>query len=316
MTRLPQAEDIELAAERIDAAVHRTPVLTSTRLDDLTGARLFFKAEHLQRTGSFKLRGASNAVLSLDDDDAGSGVATHSSGNHGAALACAAQARGIDCHVVVPRGAVRCKLDNMRRYGAHLVECDPTQAGREAGLAQVLDDSGATAIPPYDHPHIIAGQGTAARELLQQAGPLDALIAPLGGGGLLSGSALWCRHLGGTTLVYGAEPAGADDTARSLAAGRIVDDHKPDTICDGLRALVGHTTFTLIRDHVHQVITVTDQQVIDAMRLLWEVTKQVVEPSSATVLAAILANPQPFRGRRVGLILSGGNVDLDALPWT
>ena len=280
----------------------------------MIGATLAFKGEHLQRIGAFKFRGACNAVWSLDDATAARGVVTHSSGNHGAALALAATLRGIPCHVVVPAGAVRAKLAAIEHYGAVLHHCAPTIAAREALCAQVQAETGATPVHPYTDPRVIAGQGTAALELLTAHPGLDALVVPLGGGGLAAGTALAMRALAPRCRLYLAEPEGAADGARSFAKGTLDHDFIPDTICDGLRGTLGAINFEILRAADAQVLTVDDAQVVAAMRLLWTRTKQLVEPSSATTLAAVIANRALFEGRRVGIILSGGNVDLDALP--
>jgi len=308
-------DDVLQAAVRIAPHAQPTPVLRSRVLDALTGARLHFKAEHLQRGGAFKFRGACNAVWALDAASAARGVVTHSSGNHGAALALAARTRGIPCHVVVPERAVAAKLANIARHGATLWRCAATTAAREAMCAEVQAQTGAVLVHPYADMQVIAGQGTAAMELLGAAGPLDVVVVPVGGGGLGAGTALALQGLAPDCGLILAEPAGAADTARSLASGQRDVDFVPDTICDGLRAALGVPNFDLLRAAGARVITVDDSQVIDAMRLAWQVLKQVIEPSSATVLAAVLAQPARFAGRRVGLVLSGGNVDLDALPW-
>lgn len=312
---LPGPADVLAAAARIAPHATVTPVLRSRELDALSGAHLHFKAEHLQRGGAFKFRGACNAVWALDEDQARRGVVTHSSGNHGAALALAARSRGIPCHVVVPEGAVAAKLANIARQGATLWRCAPTQAAREAECARVQRETGATLVHPYADAQVIAGQGTATLELLRQAGTaLDAVVVPAGGGGLASGTLLALRQAAPDCELVLAEPAGAADTARSLEAGRRLVDFVPDTVCDGLRGALGEPNFALLEGNA-TVITVADAATVAAMRLLWQVLKQVVEPSSATVLAAVLAQPQRFAGRNVGLVLSGGNVDLDALPW-
>jgi threonine dehydratase len=311
---LPRADDLFAAAARIAPHAHVTPVLQSQALDALTGARLAFKAEHLQRGGAFKFRGACNAVWALPEEVAPRGVVTHSSGNHGAALALAARTRGIPCHVVVPEGAVAAKLDNIARHGATLWRCAPGIAAREALCAQVQADTGATLVHPYADRQVIAGQGTAALELLHAHGPLDVLVVPVGGGGLAAGTLLAAQAAAPGTHLVLAEPAGAADTARSLAAGRLQLDFTPDTICDGLRGTLGAPNFALLHGAA-DVVTVDDEATVAAMRLLWQVLKQVVEPSSAIALAAILAQPARFAGQRVGVVLSGGNVDLDALPW-
>lgn len=312
---LPAAADVLAAAARIAPHATVTPVLRSRELDALAGAQLHLKSEHLQRGGAFKFRGACNAVWALDEAQAVHGVVTHSSGNHGAALALAARSRGIACHVVVPEGAVAAKLDNIARHGATLWRCAPTQAAREAECARVQAQTGATLVHPYADARVIAGQGTATLELLRQAGtPLDVVVAPVGGGGLAAGTLLALQQVQPDCELVLAEPAGAADTARSLAAHARQVDFVPDTLCDGLRGALGEPNFALL-DGRATVITVDDAATVAAMRLLWQVLKQVVEPSSATVLAAILAQPSRFAGRNVGMILSGGNVDLDALPW-
>jgi threonine dehydratase len=315
MNALPSFEQVRDAAARIAPHARVTPVLRSAALDALAGAELHFKAEHLQRGGAFKFRGACNAVWSLDDETAARGVVTHSSGNHGNALALAAATRGIAAHVVVPEGAVRAKLEAIERAGAILHRCAPTQAAREAMCAEVQRATGAELVHPYADTRVMAGQGTLALELLQQAPGLDALITPVGGGGLASGVAIAAHAINPALSLFGAEPLGADDAARSLAHGTRVTTVVPDTICDGLRALVGERNLDALRTHRVEVITVSDAETIAAMQLLWSELKQVVEVSSATVLAAILKQPQRFAGRRVGVVLTGGNVDLQALPW-
>ncbi|MCW4455967.1 pyridoxal-phosphate dependent enzyme [Flavobacterium sp. MXW15] len=311
---LPGVADVLAAAARIAPHASLTPILRSRELDALSGAQLHFKAEHLQRGGAFKFRGACNAVWALTPEQAERGVVTHSSGNHGAALALAARTRGIACHVVVPEGAVAAKLANIGRHGAVLWRCAPTITDREQRCAQVQAETGATLVHPYADAQVIAGQGTAALELLQAVPGLEALVVPVGGGGLAAGTRLALQHLApGCELVL-AEPEGAADTARSLAAGERRVDFVPDTVCDGLRGALGAPNFALLHGAA-SVVTVADDAVVAAMRLLWQVTKQTVEPSSAIALAAVLAQPERFAGRNVGVILSGGNVDIDALPW-
>lgn len=312
---LPTFDDVLAAAARIAPHAHATPVLRSRALDALAGCELHFKAEPLQRAGAFKFRGACNAVWALDDATAARGVVTHSSGNHGAALALAAHTRGIACHVVVPEGANAAKLANIARYGAQLHACAATIEAREATAARVEADTGARLVHPYADPHVIAGQGTAALELLNAQGPLDALVAPVGGGGLLAGSAIAAAATAPDCRVIGAEPEGAADTARSLAAGERRIDFVPDTVCDGLRGTLGEPNFALLRAHRVEVVTVADTDTLAAMRLLWQCLKLLVEPSSAIALAAILQQRERYAGQRVGVVLSGGNIDLDALPW-
>ena len=308
-------DDVLAAAARIVPHAHTTPLLRSAGLDAIAGCELAFKAEHLQRSGAFKFRGACNAVWQLSDAAAARGVATHSSGNHGAALALAAATRGIACHVVAPADAVRSKLAAIAGYGAVLHRCAPGIAAREAACAQVVAATGARLVHPYADPAVIAGQGTAALELLATGGPLDALVVPVGGGGLAAGTALALAACAPDCRLYLAEPSGAAETRDSLARGERVTDFTPDTICDGLRGTLGQPGFEILRDHGAEVLVVDDPDTVAAMRLLWQRMKQVVEPSSAITLAAVLGHRERFAGLRVGLVLSGGNVDLDALPW-
>ncbi len=316
MMPLPSFDDVLAAAARIAPHARVTPVLRSRALDALAGCELHFKAEPLQRAGAFKFRGACNAVWALTEAQARHGVVTHSSGNHGAALALASRTRGIACHVVVPEGAVASKLAAIAGYGAVLHRCAPTIAERERACAQLQRDTGATLVHPYADARVIAGQGTAALELLNETGPLDALVAPVGGGGLVSGCAIAAARLAPGCRMHAAEPAGADDTARSLAAGERRVDFVPDTICDGLRGSLGEPNFRLLQAHGVEVTVVDDEATVAAMRLLWQRLKLLVEPSSAITLAAVLARRDRFAGQRVGVVLSGGNVDLDALPWS
>ena len=312
---LPSFSDVLAAAARIAPYAHRTPVLRSRSLDELTGATLHFKCENLQRVGAFKFRGACNAVFALDQATAARGVVTHSSGNHGAALALAAKVRGIPAHVVVPEGAVASKLAAIEAYGAVIHRCAPNIAAREATAARVQADTGATLVHPYTDPFVIAGQGTATLELLAESGPLDVLVTPLGGGGLVCGSAIAAHGLRPGLALFGAEPEGAADAYESLRRGQRVTDLVPDTICDGLRGTIGEENLAILRPEAARVLLVSDAETVAAMRLVWSRLKQVIEPSCATVLAAVLRYPEHFAGKRVGLILSGGNVDLDALPW-
>jgi threonine dehydratase len=307
--------DIEAAAQRIANYAHRTPVLRSASLDALAGCALYFKAENFQRTGSFKFRGACNAVWTFPDEVARRGVVTHSSGNHGAALALAAATRGIPAHVVVPRGAVATKVAAILRYGARVEECAPSLAAREAMAAEIAARTGAQLVHPFTDPRVIAGQGTVLRELLEEVGALDAVIAPIGGGGLLSGSALAAHARNPGIAVFAAEPEGAADAYASFAAGRCVGESAAETICDGLRASLGAINFDLLRAHEVEVLLASDAEAVAAMRLCFERLKIVVEPSAAIALAAVLRWSARFAGRRVGVVLTGGNVDLDQLPW-
>jgi len=310
----PDFHAVLAAAARIAPHAHVTPVLRSHTLDALAGCELHFKAEHLQRVGAFKFRGACNAVWSLSDADAARGVVTHSSGNHGAALALAARTRGIACHVVVPEGAVATKLAAIAAYGATVHRCAPSIVAREARCAQLQRQTGATLVHPYTDANVIAGQGTATLELLASGATLDALVVPVGGGGLACGTAIAVAALSPRTRLVLAEPAGAAETFASLHRGERVTDFIPDTLCDGLRGTLGAPNFALLREHAPEVLVVDDAATVAAMRLLWQHAKQVVEPSGAIALAAVLAQRERFAGQRVGIVLSGGNVDADALP--
>lgn len=309
--------DVRAAAGRLAGRVHRTPVFTSRTLDGLAGRRLVFKAEQLQRVGAFKARGALNAVALLDPAVAARGVVTHSSGNHAQALALAAREAGIPAHIVMPTSAPPVKRAAVEGYGATVHPCEPTLAAREETAAAVLAETGGTFVHPYDDPAVMAGQGTAALELLEQAPDLDAVITPVGGGGLFSGTAIAVRGTAPGVRLFAAEPAGADDAARSFAAGERIPQTGPDTIADGLLTSLGERTWPILRDHAEAVLTVDDQAIVAALRLLWERAKLLVEPSAATVLAAVLS--EPFRElegiERVGLILTGGNIDLGRLPF-
>lgn len=311
---LPTEADVFAAASRIAPFIHRTPVLTSTSLDNESGARLFFKCENFQASGAFKARGAFNAVLSLDAASAARGVATHSSGNHGAALALAAARRGIPAWVVVPTDASVFKRNAIARYGAQVVDCAPGQANREARLAELVDECGATVVHPYDNAAVIAGQGTAAAEFLEQVGTLDMLLVPVGGGGLVSGCALAARAVCPEVRIIAAEPAGADDCWQSLHGGHRVRLEKVTTIADGLRASIGERNWALISRHVDEVVRVGDDEIVAAMRLAWERLKIVIEPSAAVPLAVVFSGRLPVAGLRVGVVFSGGNLDLEALP--
>ena len=312
---LPTIAEVRAATERIRPYAHRTPVLTCASLDAMTGAALFFKCENFQRVGAFKFRGAANAVLSLSDEEASRGVATHSSGNHAAALALAARLRSIPAHVVMPRTAKAVKRAAVAGYGARIVLCEPTLAAREATLADVVAATGATVVHPYNDARVIAGQGTAALELLADVPGLDLVLAPVGGGGLLSGTAIAVAGVSPNTRVVGAEPAAADDAFRSLQAGRIVPSVDPKTVADGLLTSLGTLTFAVIRERVAEIVTVSEDAIVAAMRHTWERMKIVIEPSSAVPLGALLEGKLPAAGRRIGVIISGGNVDLADLPW-
>jgi len=312
---LPDLDAIRTAQARIAPYVHRTPVLSCRSLDAEVGARLFFKAENLQRTGAFKARGATNAVFALSDAEARRGVVTHSSGNHGAALAYAAQRRGIPAYVVMPENAARVKQDNVRRRGATIRYCAPTIAARDTACAEVQRETGATLVHPFDDARVIAGQGTAALELIDASPELDIVIAPVGGGGLLSGTAVAVKSLDRSVRVFGAEPANADDAARSFRSGRIEPLPAATTIADGLRTTLSPRTLAAIRAGVDAIGTASEEAIVRAMRMTWERMKIVVEPSAAVPLACLLERSLDVHDAAVGIILSGGNIDLDRLPW-
>lgn len=309
-------DDIRAAAARIAPYVRRTPVLRCAELEAELGGEVHFKCENFQEMGAFKLRGASNSVLSLPEAALGKGVATHSSGNHGAALALAAKRRGVKCCVVMPDNASAYKKRAVAEYGAQVIYCAPTQVGREAALADYVDRIGAAVVHPYNDPVVMAGQGTAALELHEQSPDLDLVLAPLGGGGLLSGTAVATHALNPRARVIGVEPLGADDAWRSLKAGRIEPVAHPDTVADGLRATIGPLTFAVLREQADEVVRVEESDILAAMRYVWERMKIVIEPSAAVPVAALRRGLVDVRGRRAGIILSGGNVDLDHLPWS
>lgn len=307
--------DIRAAHERIRERIHRTPVLTSASLDQQSGGKLFFKCENLQKGGAFKARGATNAVFSLSDAEAARGVATHSSGNHAAALSRAAKLRGIPAFIVMPNNVPNAKRAAVERLGARIVFCEPTIPAREAAAAKIIAETGATLVHPYDDLRVMAGQGTATIELLDQVPDLDIVVAPIGGGGLISGTAVAAKSLKPGISVIGAEPAGADDAFRSFQAGKRIPLQQANTIADGLRGSLSERTFAEIRSHVSDIVTVTEESIVAAMRAVWEVLKVVIEPSGAVSYASIVENRIKVRGKRVGVILTGGNLDLDSLPW-
>ncbi|MGA2975442.1 MAG: threonine/serine dehydratase [Spirochaetia bacterium] len=309
-------EDIRRAAERIRPYAHRTPLLTSATMDALTGGAVFFKCECFQRVGAFKFRGAANAVFSLPDDAARRGVTTHSSGNHAQALALAARLRGIDACIVMPRNAPKVKVEAVRGYGARIVFCGNAPEDREQAMREVARQTGAEFIHPSDDLRVIAGQGTCALEILDAAPDLDAIVTPVGGGGLLSGTALAVRALSPRTQVIGAEPSAADDAYRSFTTGTLFPSGNPSTIADGLRTSLGPNTFPIVLACVARIALASEEAIVRAMRLVWERMKIVIEPSAAVPLAAIMEGALDVRGKRVAIVLSGGNVDLDSLPWT
>lgn len=316
MSVAPKFADLRAAQGRIQDFVHRTPILTCCSLDERARAHMFFKCENFQRTGAFKLRGACNAVsLLLRNEQGTRAVATHSSGNHGAALALAARLQGLSATVVMPANASVVKQAAVRHYGGEIVWCEATDQSREITLANVLSSSAARAVHPYNDPRVIAGQGTVAMELLAVLPDLDILLVPVGGGGLISGVAIAAAEMAPRAKVIGVEPLGADDAHRSLRAGRRIGLPKPTTVADGLRTGLGDLTFAIIQSRVHDILRVTEDAMVEAMRLIWERMKLVVEPSAAVTLAAVLQWPAIFTRRQIGIILSGGNVDLDGLPW-
>jgi len=312
---IPTYDDVLAAHARIAPYIHRTPILTSSYLDALTGASLFFKCENFQKAGAFKVRGASNAVFGLTDADAARGVATHSSGNHALSLSYAAGRRGIPCAVVMPRSAPQAKKDAVRGYGGTITECEPSTTSREDVFARVQARTGADFVHPYNDPRVIAGQATCSRELMDQVQGLEQVIAPIGGGGMISGTCLTLSAIAPKVQIFAAEPKQADDAFRSLRAGHIIADDAPDTVADGLKVPLKDLTWHFVKSRVTDILTASEQEIIDAMRLTWARMKIVIEPSCAVPLATILKNADVFQGRRVGVIITGGNVDLDKLPW-
>jgi threonine dehydratase len=312
---IPTFDDVKAAHERIRPHIHRTPVLTSSYFNGLTGAELFFKCENFQKAGAFKARGASNAVFGLSDALAAKGVATHSSGNHGLSLSYAGGRRGIPVTVVMPRTAPEAKKAAVRGYGGRVVECEPSTTSREAVFARVVAESGADFVHPYNDPRVIAGQATCSKELIEDVGELDAVIAPIGGGGMVSGSCLTLSNMSPLTKIYAAEPKNADDACRSFKAGHIIADDAPETVADGLKVPLKELTWHFVSNHVTDILLATEDEIVDAMYLAWQRMKIVIEPSSAVPLATILKNRKLFEGKRVGVILTGGNVDLKKLPW-
>jgi threonine dehydratase len=307
--------DIVGAHERISDKINRTPVLTNEVLDEMSGARLFFKCENLQKSGAFKARGATNAVFSLTDAEAERGVVTHSSGNHAAALARAGRLRSIPAYIVMPNNAPQSKQESVRRNGGEIVFCEPTLAARKATAAELMERTGAEFVHPYDDYRVMAGQGTTALEFLDQVPDLDLIVCPVGGGGHLSGIAVAANHLSDRVKVIGAEPLGADDALRSFRSGEIVEMNSPRTIADGLRTSLGERPFEIIRQLVDDIVTVSDEAIVGAMRVLWEELKIVVEPSGAVGYAVVRDGSLDVRDRNVGIVLTGGNLDLDTLPW-
>ncbi len=312
---IPTFQDVLDAHDRIRPHIHRTPVLTSSYLNDLTGARLFFKCENFQKAGAFKVRGASNAVFGLSDAEAQKGVCTHSSGNHALSLSYAAGRRGIPCNVVMPRTAPQAKKDAVKGYGGIITECEPSTSSREAVFADVRAATGGNFVHPYNDPRVIAGQGTCARELMEQTDGLDMVVAPIGGGGMISGTCLTLSNIAPDVKIIASEPEQADDAYRSFKAGHIIADDAPVTIADGLKVPLKELTWHFVSNHVTDILTASEDEIIAAMKLTWQRMKIVMEASCAVPLATILKNKDRFAGKRVGVIITGGNVDLDTLPW-
>jgi threonine dehydratase len=312
---IPTYDDMLAAHDRIRPHIRQTPVRTSDYLNELAECKLYFKCENFQEPGAFKVRGATNAVFGLSDDQARLGVATHSSGNHASCLAYAAMLRGIPCNVVMPRTAPQAKKDTVRRYGGVITECEPSTTSREATFAEVQARTGGDFVHPYNDPRVIAGQGTCSREFMEQTGGLDMVVAPIGGGGMISGTCLTLATLAPETKVIAAEPEQADDAYRSFKAGHIIADDAPKTIADGLLVPLKDLTWHFVSNHVSEIYTASEDEIIDAMKLTWKHLRVVMEPSSAVPLAVVLKNRAAFRGKRVGIIITGGNVDLDKLPW-
>lgn len=312
---IPTYQDMLAAHDRIAPYIHKTPVLTSSFLNELTGAQLFFKCENFQKAGAFKVRGASNAVFGLSEKDAANGVCTHSSGNHALSLSYAAGRRGIPCNVVMPRTAPQAKKDAVIGYGGTITECEPSTSSREAVFAEVQAATGGDFVHPYNDPRVIAGQGTCSRELVEQTDGLDFVVAPIGGGGMISGTCLTLSNIAPETQIIAAEPEMADDAHRSFKAGHIIADDAPETVADGLKVPLKDLTWHFVSNHVSDILTASEDEIVEAMKLTWKRMKIVMEASSAVPLATIIKHKDRFAGKRVGIIITGGNVDLDLLPW-
>ena len=316
---IPTLDDMLEAHERIKPYIHRTPVLTSRFLNELAGCEMFFKCENFQKAGAFKVRGASNAVFGLSDKDAKNGVCTHSSGNHALSLSYAAGRRGIPCNVVMPHSAPEAKKAAVRGYGGIITECQPSTTSREEVFAKVQAETGGDFVHPYNDPRVIAGQATCSREFLEQMKEIgekpDMVVAPIGGGGMISGTCLTLSNLAPDVKIYAAEPVNADDAARSFKAGHIIADDAPNTVADGLKVPLKDLTWHFVSNYVTDILTATEEEIIEAMKLTWTHMKIVIEPSCAVPLAVILKNKDVFAGKKVGVIITGGNVDLDKLPW-
>jgi threonine dehydratase len=312
---IPTYQDMLDAHERIKPHINRTPIRTSAYLNELTGAQMFFKCENFQEPGAFKVRGASNAVFGLSDEQAKNGVATHSSGNHASCLSYAAMLRGIPCNVVMPKTAPQAKKDTVRRYGGVITECEPSTTSREEAFAKVQAETGGDVVHPYNDPRVIAGQGTCAKEFMEQVDGLEMMVAPIGGGGMISGTCLTLSTLAPEVQIIASEPEQADDAYRSFKAGYIIADDAPKTIADGLLVPLKERTWHFVSNYVTDILTASEEEIIKAMKITWKHLRIVMEPSCAVPLATILKNKEQFAGKRVGIIVTGGNVDLDKLPW-
>lgn len=312
---IPTYQDMLDAHERIKPHINRTPIRTSDYLNELTGAQLFFKCENFQEPGAFKVRGAANAVFGLTDEQAKNGVATHSSGNHASCLSYAAMRRGIPCNVVMPRTAPQAKKDTVRRYGGVITECEPSTTSREETFARVQAETGGDFVHPYNDPRVIAGQGTCSKEFMEQVDGLEMMVAPIGGGGMISGTCLTLSTLAPEVQIIASEPEQADDAYRSFKAGHIIADDAPKTIADGLLVPLKERTWHFVSNYVTDIYTASEEEIIDAMKITWKHLRIVMEASCAVPLATILKNKDKFAGKRVGVIITGGNVDLDKLPW-
>ena len=315
MKQEPSLKDIFAAADRIVPYAHKTPIMTSTFFNESTSSDIYFKCENFQKVGAFKFRGACNAVFSLTNQEASRGVGTHSSGNHAAAVSLAAQLRGIRAHVVMPETAPDIKKRAVASYGAKITFCEPTLEARESTLNEVIDKTGAFEIHPFDEPRVIAGQGTAAMELLEEVQELDAILAPIGGGGLICGTAIFAVDSKNSVSIIGAEPKNADDAYQSFVSGKLIPQTNPNTIADGLRTSLSELTLSIIQKHLTEIVTVTEEEIVNAMRTVWERMKIIIEPSCAVPVAAALKRDYNIAGKKVGIILTGGNVDLEMLPW-
>ncbi len=313
---IPPKVALDDAMERVRPLIHRTPVMTSTMINEICGCQLYLKCDNFQKGGAYKIRGATNAVLQLSEDQKTKGVATHSSGNFAQALSLAARSLNIKAYIVMPENAPKVKIAAVRQYGGEVILCPPTLADRESTLAKVVTDTGATAVHPSNDTQVILGQGTMTLELLDQVSSLDYIISPIGGGGVGAGACLACHYHSPSTSVVGAEPANADDAYRSLQMGEIQPSIQPDTIADGLRTQLGDKNFPIIKSMIDEIVLVSEEKIVEAMRLVWERMKIVIEPSSATSLAAVMTTPHKFKGKKVGLIITGGNVSLDKLPFS